>query len=87
MDNYGRNMNVWLKDNGATIILFAQGNVYCTYYVVSNEKLWRYNLIWKKAVVHWVFLNAKKMPLRNHEDICVLFIKKLPTYNPQMTKG
>lgn len=24
----------------------------------------------------------KKMPLRNHEDICV-FYKKLPTYNPQ----
>ena len=25
------------------------------------------------------------MPLRQHEDICV-FYKKLPTYNPQMTK-
>lgn len=29
------------------------------------------------------FLNAYKMPLRYHEDICV-FYKALPTYNPQM---
>ena len=33
-----------------------------------------------------IFLNAKKQPLRKHEDICV-FYKKQPTYNPQMTKG
>ena len=26
------------------------------------------------------------MPLRNHEDI-LIFYKKLPTYNPQMSKG
>ena len=32
------------------------------------------------------FLNAKKQPLRKHEDVCV-FYKKQPTYHPQMTKG
>ena len=32
------------------------------------------------------FLNAKKQPLRKHEDVCV-FYKKQPTYNPQMTEG
>ena len=51
----------------------------------SNRKLWRYNLIWHKTQPTG-FLNAKKMPLRAHEDICV-FYKKLPTYNPQMTTG
>ena len=32
------------------------------------------------------FLNAKKQPLRKHEDICV-FYKKQPVYHPQMTEG
>lgn len=47
--------------------------------------MWRYNLIWKKGERVTGFLNANRMPLRNHEDILV-FYKKLPTYNPQMTK-
>lgn len=73
-----------VKDNGA-IILFAQG-MFTARIMMSNEKMWRYNLIWKKGSRSTGFLNAKKMPLRNHEDICV-FYKKLPTYNPQFTKG
>lgn len=51
----------------------------------SNKKLWKYNLIWEKTQPTG-FLNAKRMPLRSHEDICI-FYKKLPTYNPQMTDG
>ena len=51
----------------------------------SNKKLWKYNLIWEKTQPTG-FLNAKRMPLRFHEDICI-FYKKLPTYNPQMTEG
>ena len=31
-------------------------------------------------------MNAKKMPLKGFEDVCV-FYKKLPTYNPVMTEG
>lgn len=31
-------------------------------------------------------LNAKKMPMKSHENVLV-FYKKLPTYNPQFTKG
>lgn len=51
----------------------------------SNLKLLKYEWIWVKTngTGH---LNAKKMPLKNHENILV-FYKKLPTYNPQMTKG
>jgi DNA modification methylase len=52
---------------------------------LSNEKLHRYNLIWEKTTPTG-HLNAKKMPLRSHEDILV-FYKKLPTYNPQKTTG
>ena len=32
------------------------------------------------------FLNAKKMPLKQHENI-VVFYKNLPLYNPQMREG
>ena len=52
---------------------------------VSNLKMLKYEWIWTKysGTGH---LNAKKMPMKNHENILV-FYKKLPTYNPQMTKG
>lgn len=72
-----------IKDNGA-IVLFANG-MFTAELMFSNKKLWKYNLIWEKTQPTG-FLNAKRMPLRNHEDICV-FYKKLPTYNPQMTSG
>jgi len=72
-----------IKDNGA-IILFANG-MFTAELMMSNKEMWRYNLIWEKTQPTG-FLNAKKMPLRNHEDICV-FYKKLPTYNPQKTTG
>lgn len=71
-----------IKDNGA-IILFAQG-MFTAQLMMSNPKLWRYNLVWDK-VLKTGFLNANRMPLRQHEDICV-FYKLLPIYNPQMKK-
>lgn len=72
-----------IKDNGA-IVLFAQG-MFTAHLMMSNPKMWRYNLIWDKVLTRG-FLNARRMPLRSHEDI-VVFYKELPTYNPQMTKG
>lgn len=69
-----------IKDNGA-IVLFAQG-MFTAQLMMSNLKLWRYNLVWDKRRATG-FLNAKRMPLRYHEDICV-FYKSLPVYNPQM---
>lgn len=72
------------KPNSA-IVLFGQG-MFTAQLMMSNKKMWRYNLIWKKGERSSGFLNANKMPMRNHEDICV-FYEKLPTYNPQMRKG
>lgn len=72
-----------IKNNGV-IILFANG-MFTADLMNSNKKLWRYNLIWEKTTVTG-FLNAKKMPLRCHEDICI-FYKKQPIYNPQKTFG
>ena len=72
-----------IKDNGA-ILLFCQGTFYIDL-VSSNRKLFRYDLVWDKKLTSG-FLNANRMPLRQHEQIAV-FYKKLPTYNPQFTIG
>ena len=47
--------------------------------------MFRYEWIWIKQQGTG-FLNAKKMPLKATENILV-FYKKLPVYNPQMTEG
>lgn len=72
-----------IKENGA-ILLFAQGIFYVDL-VNSNRKMFRYDLVQDK-ILKTGFLNAKRMPLRQHEQIAV-FYKKLPTYNPQFTIG
>lgn len=72
-----------IKPNGA-ILLFGQDKFTATM-MLSNPKLHRYNIIWDK-VLKSGFLNAKKMPLREHEDIMV-FYKSPPPYHPQMTVG
>ena len=72
-----------IKDNGV-IILFGQDK-FSAKLMLSNEKMHRYNLIWQKTTPTG-HLNAKKMPLRSHEDLLV-FYKKLPVYNPQKTTG
>lgn len=72
-----------IKDNGV-ILLFAQ-TPFDKVLGVSNLENLRYEIIWQKTAPTG-FLNAKKMPMKAHENILV-FYKKLPTYNPQMTKG
>ena len=72
-----------IKDNGA-IVLTSQG-VFTAKLILSNEKLFKYKIVWEKSKPT-NFLNAKKQPLRKHEDICV-FYKKQPLYNPQMSEG
>lgn len=72
-----------IKENGA-IVLTSQG-IFTAKLILSNEDWFKYKIVWIKSKAT-NFLNAKKQPLRKHEDICV-FYKKQPTYNPQMTKG
>lgn len=72
-----------IKDNGA-ILLFGSGLFYIDL-VNSNRSMFRYDLIWNKKLSTG-FLNAKKMPLRQHEMIAG-FYKKSPDYNPQFTEG
>lgn len=72
-----------IKDNGV-ICLFAQ-SPFDKVLGCSNLKLLRYEWIWEKDNGTG-FLNAKKMPLKIHENILV-FYKKSPCYNPQMRTG
>lgn len=72
-----------IKDNGA-ILLFAQ-TPFDKILGCSNLKLLKYEWIWEKSKATG-FLNAKKFPLKAHENILV-FYKHPHIYNPQMTKG
>lgn len=64
------------------IILFAQG-IFSAHLMLSQPGIWRYNLVWQKDRVTG-HLNANRMPLRQHEDILVFYMKQ-PVYHPQMT--
>ena len=69
-----------IKEHGAIILFSAQP--FTTDLIQSNRKMFRYEIIWEKTLPTG-FLNAKKMPMKYHENICV-FYKHLPTYNPIM---
>ena len=72
-----------IKENGA-IVLFSQ-TPFDKALGYSNLKWLKYEWIWQKNIATG-HLNAKKLPMKEHENILV-FYKKLPTYNPQMTQG
>ena len=72
-----------IKDNGA-ILLFGQ-DIFSAQLINSNLKMYKYKWFWKKDRPSG-FLNAKKMPLKDVEEILV-FYKKCPVYNPQFWEG
>ena len=65
----------------APIILFSQGN-FTINLILSNQKDYRYKLIWKKNVPTGLS-SAKFRPMKYYEEICV-FGNPQSTYNPQM---
>ena len=69
-----------IKDRG--MICLTAVEPFASQLISSNYKLFRYDLIWDKKLPSG-FLNAKRRPLRRHEQI-LCFYKKLPTYNPIM---
>lgn len=96
---YGTTQNVWdsvipldplwteyrriLAPQGA-VVLTSQG-VFTARLILSCESWFKYKLVWEKSKPT-NFLNAKKQPLRKHEDICV-FYPSQPHYTPQMGPG
>lgn len=70
------------KHNAAKVLTACQP--FTTTLISSNIKNFRYDLVWHKTPPTG-HLNANRMPMREHENICV-FYNKLTTYNPQTTK-
>ena len=68
-----------VKPNGAIVLMASQP--FTSALVMSNVAMFKYCWVWEKSRPIG-FLNAKKMPTKNVEDICV-FYKSLPVYNPQ----
>lgn len=69
---------------GGVVLLTAQG-LFTARVILGNEEWFKYKIVWEKSKPT-NFLNAKKQPLRKHEDICV-FYDRQSTYNPQMQGG
>jgi site-specific DNA-methyltransferase (adenine-specific)/modification methylase len=72
-----------VKPNGV-ILLMSQG-IFTAKLILSQERYFKYKITWIKSK-STNFLNAKKQPLRKHEDICV-FYRNQPCYYPQMGEG
>ena len=70
--------------SGGVKILFAQ-SPFDKVLGVSNLAELRYEWIWEKTQPTG-HLNAKRMPMKAHENLLV-FYDKLPIYHPQMTTG
>ena len=72
-----------VKPNGAIVMTSSQP--FTSLLICSNLKMYRYNWVWDK-IKGTGHLNAQKIPMKCHEDVCV-FYKKPPTFNPQKTSG
>jgi len=83
LDELWREYRRIVAPNGV-IILSGQGS-FTARLILSNEDWFKYKLTWVKSKAT-NFLNAKKQPLRKHEDICV-FYQSQPFYDPQWTEG
>ncbi|MCK5018177.1 MAG: site-specific DNA-methyltransferase [Candidatus Peribacteraceae bacterium] len=68
-----------IKPNGAIVMTASQP--FTTTLIASNMKMFRYCWIWEKTRVSG-FLDCRRRPLLNYEDICV-FSHKQTIYNPQ----
>lgn len=72
-----------IRPNGV-IALSSQG-IFTARLILSNESWFKYKFVWVKSKPT-NFLNARKQPLRQHEDICI-FYGNQPKYNPIMSPG
>lgn len=66
------------------VALMGQGS-FTARLILSQEELFKYKITWVKSKPT-NFLNAKKQPLRKHEDVCIFYAQQ-PNYTPQMSPG
>lgn len=75
----------WRIAKPNTPVVLTSAQPFTTKLISSQMNHFKYELIWSKNKATG-FLNAKKQPLRSHENI-LIFYKKPPVYNPQKTTG
>lgn len=63
------------------VIVLTASQPFTSALVMSNVSNFKYDMCWRKSNTVG-FLNAKKRPLRQHEDI-LIFCYGVPPYNPQ----
>jgi len=83
LDKLWEQYNRVCKINAPIVLTSAQP--FTSALIMSNPKYFKYNWIWEKSKATG-YLNAKRMPMRAHEDVCV-FYRKPPVYNPKMVQG
>jgi site-specific DNA-methyltransferase (adenine-specific) len=85
LDCFWEGVNRVVKPDGVVVVYSSQP--FTTDVINSNRKDFRYEIIWEKTIASG-FLNAKKRPLKAHENILVFSRKpSRATYNPQKTEG
>lgn len=73
-----------VRGDGAIVLTAAQP--FTTALAASNLNAFRYSLVWNKQFAG-NFVQAKRMPLRTHEDVLVFCTSgKSPRYFPQIVK-
>ena len=82
-DKFWKHIKIICKPNAAIVSTAAQP--FTSVLISTNYAWFKYCFVWEKSKATG-YLNAKKQPMRAHEDI-VVFYNKQPTYNPQMTVG
>ncbi|TDO19358.1 DNA-methyltransferase [Pedobacter duraquae] len=83
LDNLWKEYRRIIKPKGV-IALSSQG-IFTAKLIISNEPWFKYKFVWVKSKPT-NFLNARRQPLRQHEDICI-FYGKQPNYYPVMSPG
>jgi DNA modification methylase len=69
-----------IKPNGAIVMTASQP--FTTTLIASNMKMFKYCWVWEKTKASG-HLDAKRKPMRKHEDIAVFSGKGWPSYYPQ----
>lgn len=73
----------WLRiAKPAAPFVLTASQPFTTDLICSKREIFRYCWVWDKTK-GGSFVNAKKQPMKSHEDI-VVFYRQQPTYNPQM---
>lgn len=76
---------IWSAAKPSAAVALNAAQPFTSVLIASQLQRFKYTWIWQKSrpTGH---MNAKKQPMREHEEVCV-FYRSQPTYNPQFLTG